>query len=62
MTRVKPIGWREWQGGCGFFGFELFTRNGILGQLHLNRPSDQLSPRTPPAIVYPDRSRGVYPE
>jgi hypothetical protein len=23
-------------------------------QLHLDRPSDQLSPRTPPAIVYPD--------
>jgi hypothetical protein len=31
----------------------------ISGQLPLDRPSDQLSPRTPPAIVYPDRSRGV---
>jgi hypothetical protein len=29
------------------------------GQLHRNSPSDQLSPRTPPAIVYTEQCRWV---
>jgi hypothetical protein len=38
--------------GCGFL---LLTRLQNLVQLHLNRTFDQLSPRTPPAIVSRER-------
>jgi len=37
-----------------FKQFNLPTRFFCIGHLPLNRPSGQLSPRTPPAIVYPD--------
>jgi len=34
----------------------------IPGHLHFNRPSGQLSPRTPPVNVYPEQHRGVNHE
>ena len=46
--------------GAGFEFFVLehetprLTHEKIPSQLPLNRPSDQLSPRTPPAMFYPE--------
>jgi hypothetical protein len=46
-----------YQSGAGIKGGGSITVSSfriVVEQLHLNRPSDQLSPRTPPAIFHAD--------